>query len=186
MIDLVCMSNNKTIEEILASMNNLSKAQMEENERTFYECKKYIDMKPELWPDFELLWDTSPEHYIHTVDGYNEESYKKHFPNGLQLGYVSFTELNNKLATHCVRTQDKIWELGSTQKLAKAILHWTEKKAMTPILIGFYKEDLIIGGGFHRHAVCIIKKPETIPILIEPSDKERLEKLLSIEWNTKK
>lgn len=145
--------------------------------------KKYEKLPIEKWPNFKLSWDFDPKNFILTLDNYDEEGFSERYPNGFAVGLVSFKELNSKLAAHCVRDINQIWELGAYFKLARVIGHWNDGNKMTPIFVCFYNGELIIAAGFHRHAACIVKNPETIPILILPSEKDMAENLLSsIKW----
>lgn len=182
MINLIRMRKNRLKEIVRASQKPLTPEE-KENVRNYNERQKYIKLKPELWPDFDLLWDYNLESQRYAIDGCTKETFYEQFPEGLQLGNVSLQELKDALKSNYEVKKDKIWGLGKDQKLAKAILHWKEKRTMTPIFIGFTKDTLTIRGGYHRYSVCVIKNPEVIPILIESSGKEKLEKILSVVWN---
>jgi len=159
--------------------------QQNENSRKYEASKKYWNLPIEQWPSFEIKWDLSEKNRKLAFDNYDELIYKKYFPNGLIAGYVNFKEFNTKLAKHSQRTKDRIWETSGTLKLAKTILYYVEGHAMTPPFICLDKDSssVMIGGGYHRIAVCLAKEIKFMPILANPSEKDKIQKIIpSIKW----
>ncbi len=172
-------------DRIMASAIGMTVEEQKENSRIHEAAKKYQRLPIEQWPDFEIRWDLSPENRRFAFDGYDEATYRKYYPNGLIVGHVNFKEFHSSLAAHSQRTKEEIWDTGSVPKLGKTILYYVEGNEMTPPLICLDKDgvSVMIGGGYHRVAVCLAREVETIPILVIPAEKERMEKILpSIKW----
>jgi hypothetical protein len=175
-------------DELTAGMVGMTIEQQKESSRIYEESKKYCNIPIEQWPDFEIKWDLSHENRRFAFDGYDEATYKKYYPNGLIAGIVNFKEFNLKLAKHSQRTKDEIWDTSSPTKLARTILYYIEGNAMTPPFICIDKDitSVMIGGGYHRVAVCLAKDAETIPILVSLSEKSKIERILtSVKWDDK-
>lgn len=137
--------------------------------------RKYDNLPIEEWPKFDLFWDLNSGNYRFALDDFNEETFQKHFPDGLIVGWVDFDDLDKNIAQHCRRPTKEIWTAGAVTKLSNAISYLVEGKKMTPLLVCLNEGSLIIGGGYHRFAICIAKKPKQIPILVIPFEKKILE-----------
>ena len=171
--------------KLLASSIGMTIEEQEENSRRYEAARKYDNLPIDQWPAFKIKWDISLKNRRLAFDGYEEKTYKKYYPNGLSVGCVDFKELNSKLAQHSQRTKEQIWETSGVTKLSKAILHCVEGNSMTPPFICLDKDNVsvMIGGGYHRMALCLAKNERTIPILINPSEKEEIEVILkTIKW----
>lgn len=168
---------------LVASIQGTTVEQKHIEEQNWERSKKYRNLALNEWPEFELLWDKSKDSVRYCLDGFDEETYKLKYPNGMILGNINFSEFQDKMSSFNNRDKTKIWELGNPYKLARAILHLVDKNKITPIFIGVFNNELTIWGGFHRHAICMVKNPERIPILTLPEHKQDIEKIArSIVW----
>lgn len=111
---------------------------------------------------------------------------------------MDFRELDSLFAPVSQRTVEATWSLESPDKVARAILYWVEGGAMTPPLIEPSGKHLIhfnpsgiidpgnhihICNGNHRIAVCRAKGETRIPVLVCPSDKNKISEILkTIDW----
>lgn len=171
---------------IMASVIGMTVEQQNENTRIYEASKKYQRLPIKQWPAFEMKWDLTPENRRFALDGYDTDTFKKNYPDGLIVGHVRFQEFHSKLAAHSRRTKEEIWDTGSVPKLGRAILYYVEGNAMTPPFICVDDRDansVIIGGGYHRIAICLAREVETIPILVMPAEKDSIGRiLLSAKW----
>lgn len=181
--ELLRKMSPEEIEEILASIYGRTVAEAREQSRVTQESKKYDKLPVEEWPEFEIKWDLSPDNFHFVFDNEKTDYVKKHYPEGLHLGWVTFAELDSNFACYSKRTPDETWTVGFAGKISRAILHWVEGKKMTPPLIVPCLGEINIMAGHHRVAVCRAKQVDAIPILARQMDKDSLEEILpSLKW----
>jgi hypothetical protein len=128
-----------------------------------------IQGKPILeWPPFEVKWDLSPTSYFHALDG-GEPAHIK--PGELELFWTSLEALDRVLQAYNLRTLDEVWAVGAPSKAARAIVHWSEGRLMTPVWVTpTAPGKLGIVGGNHRLAVARAKRVKHLPLLIRTEE----------------
>lgn len=131
------------------------------------------------WPDFKIEWDLNPDNFLYTFDGWDAETFKSKFPNGLILGVADITEIVKNLTRISNRT---IYVSDSCDALV--IAYWAEGNKMTPPLIEISNNGkLLISGGNHRFSVCRAKNEKRIYFLTIPGLKNQIEEILkSVVW----
>ncbi|MBM9515047.1 hypothetical protein [Desulfogranum marinum] len=175
--------SEKESEAFLSFITRETEEERKERRRIHEAASKYLYLPIDRWPDFKIVWDFSPTRYHYAFDGLTPEKFEINYPNGLKLGVVNFDEFDSKLAKFSRREYDEIWTVGSVYKVARAILHWVERNRMTPPLIIPQDDEINIAAGHHRVAVCKGKQVETLPVLSERKNVERLERILpSLIW----
>lgn len=183
--ELMCKMSPEEREELFASIYGRTIEELREQGRINQESKKYEKLPVEEWPEFEIKWDLSPQNFHFAFDNEKAEYIKKNYPEGLNLGWVTFIELDSSFAWYSKRTRDETWTIGSSGKISRAILHWVEGNKMTPPLIVPCLDEVNIMAGHHRVTICRAKQIDTIPILARKMDKASLEAILpSLKWES--
>ncbi|WP_321392220.1 hypothetical protein [uncultured Desulfuromusa sp.] len=170
-------------EEMLDKISGISPDERKEKNRINSASKQYLHLPVEMWPDFEIKWDLSAENYIFVFDGMKRNNFRENYPEGFSLGWVDFQELESKLARFSQRSIAETWDIGVSEKVARAILYWVEGNEMTPPLIIPVGKEVNIAAGHHRVAVCRGKKIQTMPVLTKRTDRDLLEQnLQTLKW----
>jgi len=157
---------------------------IKENRRISEKAAQYTGKPVGEWPEFEIMWDFSPDRQHYCLDGETPDTIKAQFPNGFAVGYTSLAQLDEKLHRGSKRTNDEIWNIGCKSKLAKCIVHWQEGNLMTPVIIRAFKDEIHIAGGNHRLAIARARNIEKVPFYVCPKDISKVEAILkSVTWN---
>jgi hypothetical protein len=122
-----------------------------------------VRRKPrEEWPaSFQVHWDFSPENIYLAVDGGAPEDYTS---DKYSFGEADLAEIDEKLHGSSRRSASELWGVVDN-KVAKAILHWSNGLAMTPPLLEVNMGCLVIVGGNNRMAVCRADFQQRLPFL---------------------
>ena len=90
-------------------------------------------------------------------------------------------DIDAALTPYWRRTPDEVWTVGSPDKAARAIVHWSEGGLMTPpLLVPTSDGRLAIAGGNHRLAVARTKAVARLPILSKSVDEAWVREILKI------
>ena len=172
------------MEELLAHIAGITVEENKENIRVNEKAREIEGLPIERWPAFDIRWDLSLAGQRFSFDGESESSFVEDYPNGLLLGWVCLNELDDKLIPYCKRAAGEIWSIGNSLKVARIIVHWTEGRSISPIIIGHNKHgQLTILGGNHRLAICRTKGERIVPVLANPTDQNMINDILGvIQW----
>jgi len=136
-------------------------------------------LSPEAWPAFDIHWDLSPANFYRVFDGADPCSVTDN--EHVLIPDVSLASIDAALTPHWHRTADEVWTIGSPDKAARAIVHWSEGGSMTPpLLVSTTDGRLAIAGGNHRLAVARAKGVIRLPILVKLADEARVRQILKI------
>jgi hypothetical protein len=131
------------------------------------------------WPAFDVGWDLNPASFYRVYDGADPASVDE---NELMLIVdVPLADIDAALTPYWRRTPDEVWTVGSPDKAARAIVHWSEGGLMTPpLLVPTSDGRLAIAGGNHRLAVARTKAVARLPILSKSVDEAWVREILKI------
>jgi hypothetical protein len=130
------------------------------------------------WPPFDILWDTFPESYFRTLDGAESGDVD---PHSLETVWVGSGDLDGILQPYNHRTADAVWSVGDANKAARALVHWSEGRPMSPVWIVPTTPGIVgIVGGNHRLAIARAKGANVIPILVEKKHLETVAGLIKL------
>lgn len=176
-----------SLQELLAVINGEDAVRVNEEaklrSRIFEESQKYVRLPVEYWPEINMNWDVSETSQRFTLDGESEDNFKKYYPEGFLLGYVSLSDMDNILHHFSRRDEGELWEVGCEFKLARLIVYLSEGRSISPPLVKPIENgEVILQGGHHRYAIAKVIGEKRIPIHVEPKYKTQLDDLLAVEW----
>src|SRR4051812_3079802 len=70
-----------------------------------HRARQLASMRPEKWPEIDIEWDVSPQHFHLALDGVGPAEFKELFPEVKIVG-VDTEELHGKLAPASQRAKD--------------------------------------------------------------------------------
>ncbi|PXA03904.1 hypothetical protein DDZ13_09700 [Coraliomargarita sinensis] len=152
-----------------------------EKQRIFEMKEQYRDLPIKDWPDFTVRWSLEKADQHYAFDGLDPESFFEEYPEGLRvIESVKIAELDDRLHSVSRQHPDEFWKIGWVGSKAEIILHFVENKALTPPLVCIHNGNLLyIGGGNQRLAVARAKGEEAIPILVKPSEYDKVIDILN-------
>ena len=110
----------------------------------------------ESWPPFDVAWDLDPSSFYRVNNGADPDSVN--MDEFVLIPDVSLADIDGALTQYWHRTAAEVWTVGSPDKAARVILHWSEGDLMTPpLLVPTSDGKLAIAGGNHRLAVARAK-----------------------------
>jgi len=163
---------------LMAQGRTLEQAKAEYVERTRINAlADELEGKPiDQWPPFDIIWDTSPASFFYTLDG--AENTPVDFTE-LQLIWVALADFDGILQPYNHRIVDEIWSVGDSKKAARALVHWSERRCMSPVwIIPTTAGKVGIVGGNHRLAIARAKGASVIPVLVEKKHLESIAALI--------
>lgn len=153
----------------------------EETERIATLTNAMIGKPISEWPPFEIAWDFEPRAQRFALDGCRERDFKEDHPDGLSLVFVTMTDLDAKLTKDNLRTPEEVWSVGDERKAARCLVHWSEGRKLTPPLAVIVGTKIGLWGGNHRLAIARAKGETNIPLLVAPTDKEKLGEIIEFQ-----
>lgn len=167
-------------DELFQLIHNMTREEYAERTRQIAEAAKLVGLSVQNWPQFEVVWDLSPQSQHLALDGLPPDEFAVAYPGGLRLERVHFKQLDAHLCAFNLRTPEEVWGVGTDSKAARVLLSWIEGRGVTPPLVGFTNQtsELMLQGGNHRVAVARAKGEVKIPILIAPENYEAVGQLL--------
>jgi hypothetical protein len=135
----------------------------------------------EQWPSFKVSWDLSLESQRLALDGCSEAEFRRCYPNGLTIVHVHIVELDAHMTSTSLRTRSEVWSVGDKDKAARCLVHWIAGNAMTPPLVTVVGQQVGLAGGNHRLAVARAKGVDSLPILVNPKELDRLSNIVRIQ-----
>lgn len=167
--------------DIATSGCSFEEARARSEERTrIRKAADAIEGRPlETWPTFDVCWDLDPASFYRVYDGADPASVDT---NELVLiPDIPLNDIDAALTPYWHRNADEVWTVGSPDKAARAIVHWSEGGLMTPpLLVPTSDGRLAIAGGNHRLAVARAKRAARLPILSKPAEEARVRKILKV------
>ncbi|WOH66171.1 hypothetical protein [Bradyrhizobium sp. BWA-3-5] len=173
-----------TSEEMLEILNTNctseeAKSRSQERARIRSAADRIKGRPPEAWPTFEIRWDLSPAHFYRVFDGADPDSVEEN--ECAVIPDVPLANIDAVLTPWWHRTAAQVWSVGDPDKAARAIVHWSEGRLMTPpLLVPTSDGQLAIAGGSHRLAVARAKGVSRLPILVKSAEQARVRKILKI------
>lgn len=148
------------------------------------ESENYLDLPPDHWPPIKFNWDTSEEGMRFTVDGFSIEKFREEYPRAFRLAEVSLTDFDKKLCNFSRRdSNEELWELGNSSKLAFLIAYLRRGMPITPPLLFVTEQnELMFRGGHHRYAAAKASRLAKIKIYVEHEHVSAVENLVAVSW----
>jgi hypothetical protein len=184
MVDLI---EPQTFEEQLAVLNGEDLSEFRSNQLLRAELavdeKIFINQKPSLWPSLIFNWDLSFEGQRFALDGFRAKEFKRSYPEGFRLAWVSFADFDKKLCHYNRRdNEEEVWSIGEKTKTAGVIAYVARNLPITPLLINVNSEgELCLNGGNHRYAVLKFSGADAfIPVYYDFEDFEKISSVLEL------
>ena len=181
--------HNLAMHELLAVMAGESidevRAQTVLRDRVQREAQKYVNAPVASWPFRTIEWDVSRGAQRFSLDGCTKKNFEKFHPKGFELAWVNTSSLDSLLCAFSHRTDDELWAVGSTSRLAYLIAYIADGgKVSPPIIKPLEDRTAIITGGHHRYAIAWALRLSKIPVCAYPKHTGRLSQLLNLDWTT--
>ena len=160
-----------------------AKRQAELRVRILKEAEHYIDSPVTSWPEISFNWDVSAGSQRFSLDGVTQNDFKKHYPDGFILGYVSLSEFDKILCHYSRRDEGELWELGSKHSLANLIVYLSEGRPISPPFVKPVDNgEVIFQGGHHRYAIAKVIGVDVFPIHVQGCNKAEIDKRINVDW----
>lgn len=178
-----------TTEEVLALLHgedlNIHRAERIEREEIAKKAAAHVLTAPSEWPSLAFNWDFRAVAQRFALDGCKPEYFAKCFPQGLQLGWVSLHEFDERLILQNRRELTELWTIGDPKKLAFAIEYIRRSKPITPPLAAPLsgKNQVLLEGGNHRYTIAKFKGLIEIPIYVDPENAGEMSRIVPIRWS---
>jgi hypothetical protein len=156
-----------------------AKARTAERARIRKLADKIVHQPVDAWPAFDVKWDLDPNSYYWMFDGADPGSANP--ADYVLIENVAIALIDTHLTPYWHRTPEELWTIGDPDKSARAIVHWSEGRVMSPpFLVPTDDNRLAIAGGNHRLAVCRTKGVIALPILIRRIHEVKIREILGI------
>lgn len=138
--------------------------------------KQLASIKPSAWPNFDIAWDTNPFQFHLALDGMTADKFAVLFTQIEVVGVES-----QELCANLVQASTRLAGPFSRRykwKSAGIVAHLEDGGRLTPPLIRYNDEDVLIAGGNHRFGLARHKQMEKICVLILKAERAPLNALL--------
>lgn len=160
-----------------------AKRQAELRKRISKEAEPYINSPVTSWPEINFNWDVSTDSQRFSLDGVTQSNFKKHYPDGFILGYVSLSQFDKVLCHYSRRDEGELWELGSKHSLANLIVYLSEGRPISPPFVKPVDNgEVIFQGGHHRYAIAKVIGVDVFPIHVQRCNKAEIDKRVNVDW----
>lgn len=152
-------------------------------ERLREKGEQYEHTPPEEWPSITFNWDIREESQHYSLDIASRKEFLKYYPEGFCLGYVLLEDIDKILSKFSRRDEGELWTLGSSGTLAYLIAYLSEDHPISPPAVKPVNNgEVMLEGGHHRYAIAKALNLSMIPIHVDPVNKEKIDKLLTVNW----